>query len=196
VVFKVADRGPELEHKLHELVRLHGMRAARTDTVSHPNVFAKANATRFLSEVCARYATNGGVRVFLLEVEGRTCAARLAFPVGDSLYLSYSGYDPRFGQYSVMTSVVAEAIKYAIQHGFRTVNLSTGSDLSKTRWSPRLVESKVAMMPSRAGRAVFAMTLYNELRRPFAPAGRADAFPSTIRRRATQRTELSPSRAA
>jgi CelD/BcsL family acetyltransferase involved in cellulose biosynthesis len=194
--FKVADRGPELERVLDELVRLHGMRAARTDTIRHANVFAKENAIRFLSEVCARYETSGGVRVFSLEVEGRTCAARLAFSVGDSLYLSYSGYDPQFGQYSVMTNLVAGAIRYAIDEGFRSVNLSTGSDVSKTRWSPRRVESKVAMMPSRAGRASFAMRLYNELRRPFAPAVRASAFPSMIRRSAAERTESPPSRAA
>jgi CelD/BcsL family acetyltransferase involved in cellulose biosynthesis len=158
------------------LVRLHGVRAERTDTVRHANVFAKENAARFLEEVCGRYATNAGARVFSLEIGGRTVATRLGFPVGDSLYLSYSGYDPSFAKYGVMTTVVAETMKYAIENGFRSVNLSTGNDVSKTRWSPRRVESKVAMMPSHAARASLAMTLYNELRRPLAPPSRAAGF--------------------
>jgi CelD/BcsL family acetyltransferase involved in cellulose biosynthesis len=62
---------------------------------------------------------------------------RIGFVVGDSLYLYYSGYDPEWSRYSVMTTTVAEAIKYAIAHRLKTVNLSSGNDVSKTRWGPR-----------------------------------------------------------
>jgi CelD/BcsL family acetyltransferase involved in cellulose biosynthesis len=177
--FQVVEKGPMLTRSLDELVRLHHARAERTDTVLHGNVFAKESAPRFLAEACERHAAHGEVRVFSLEIGGRTVAARLGFIVGDSLYLSYSGYDPAFARYSVMTTVVAEAIKYAIRSGTRTVNLSTGNDVSKTRWSPRRVESKVAMMPSHAARAPLAMTLYNELRRPLAPPSRSAGFPAS-----------------
>jgi len=109
--FQVAERGPVLRRSIDELVRLHRARAERTDTVQHTNVFTKGSATRFLSEVCESHAARGRTRVFSLEIEGRTVAARLGFVVGDSLYLSYSGYDPAFARYSVMTTVVAEAMK-------------------------------------------------------------------------------------
>jgi CelD/BcsL family acetyltransferase involved in cellulose biosynthesis len=49
----------------------------------------------------------------------------------------YSGFDPEWSRFSVMTTTVAEAIKYAIEHGLKTVNLSPGNDVSKTRWGPR-----------------------------------------------------------
>lgn len=176
--FAVAEEGPELLRSLGDLVRLHCERAGRTDTVRHGNVFEGANAGRFLKEVCERHAARGRVRLFSLEIHGRTVAARLGFVVGDSLYLSYSGYESAFARYGVMTTVVAEAIKYAIGAGLRTVNLSTGNDISKTRWSPRRVESQVAMMPSHAARAPLAMTLYNEFRRPLASASRAAGFPT------------------
>ena len=39
-----------------------------------------------------------------------------------------------------MTTTVAEAIKYAIARGFKTVDLSAGKDLSKTRWGPRQID--------------------------------------------------------
>jgi CelD/BcsL family acetyltransferase involved in cellulose biosynthesis len=59
--------------------------------------------------------------------------------VADSLYLYYSGFDPQWARYSVMTTTMAEAIKYAIAQGLNTVNLSPTKDISKTRWGPREV---------------------------------------------------------
>ena len=35
-----------------------------------------------------------------------------------------------------MTTVVAEAIKWAIARGLHRLNLGTGYDVSKTRWGP------------------------------------------------------------
>jgi hypothetical protein len=36
-----------------------------------------------------------------------------------------------------MTTTMAEAIKYAIAGRLRSVNLSPGTDVGKTRWGPR-----------------------------------------------------------
>jgi hypothetical protein len=66
--------------------------------------------------------------------------------VGDSIYLYYSGFDPTWARHSVMTTTVAETFKYAIEHGFRTVNLSIGREQSKLRWRPRLVEFHSAIV--------------------------------------------------
>jgi hypothetical protein len=43
-----------------------------------------------------------------------------------------------------MTTTTAEAIQYAIRHGLKTVNLSSGNDVSKTRWGPREVSYRCA----------------------------------------------------
>ena len=45
-----------------------------------------------------------------------------------------------------MTTTVAEAFKYAIANGFRTVNLSPTAEQSKARWRPRLVEYHNALV--------------------------------------------------
>ena len=50
---------------------------------------------------------------------GQIVAMRLGFVVDDSLYLYYSGYDPLWARYSVMTTTVAEALKYAIACGLQ-----------------------------------------------------------------------------
>jgi CelD/BcsL family acetyltransferase involved in cellulose biosynthesis len=164
-VNRVIERGAELEEAVQTVVRLHAARSTRTDTISHPDVFKTLAARRFLLEVCTRYSAAGGVRVFALELEKRVVAARIAFVWGRSMYLYYSGYDPSYSKYSVMTTVVAEAIRYAIANGYQTVNLSTGNDLSKTRWSPTEVTYQQAVQASRSWRGPFVESLYTELRR-------------------------------
>ena len=57
----------------------------------------------------------------------------------DSLYLYYSGFDPAWAKYSVATTVLAEALKWAIANGLLEANLATGDDVSKSRWGPHEV---------------------------------------------------------
>jgi CelD/BcsL family acetyltransferase involved in cellulose biosynthesis len=162
--FNVVTRGPELKNALETLYHLHGARAAAPDGVPHPNVFETAAERGFLAELCERLSTVDGVRAFSLDLGARTVATRLGFSVGRSLYLYYSGYDPAYGKYSVMTSVVADAIRYAIAHGYESVNLSTGLDLSKTRWGPNVVTLRGAVIPSPTSHAPLATSWFLLLR--------------------------------
>jgi CelD/BcsL family acetyltransferase involved in cellulose biosynthesis len=77
--------------------------------------------------------------VFELNIGGQVVASRIGFVVGDTLYMYYSGFKPCWARYSVTTTILAEAIKYAIACGLKTVDLSPGRNVSKTRWSPREV---------------------------------------------------------
>jgi CelD/BcsL family acetyltransferase involved in cellulose biosynthesis len=131
-----AERGA-MDEALQRFLVLHAKRAKTAEMVRHRNVFAGESAQRFLHEVCALLAEQNVVRVFELKIGSQVVASRIGFVVGGSLYLYYSGFDPAWGRYGVMTTAVAEAIKYAIAHGLRSVNLSPGTDVSKTRWSPR-----------------------------------------------------------
>jgi len=133
--FNVVTRAADVNAALAAFFELHRARSEMPDAVYHRNYFASGQAQRFISEVCARYAQRGALRIFQIKHDDAVIATRIGFVVGDSLYLYYSGYDPAYQQYSVMTTVVAESIQYAIAQGFRTVNLSTGRDVSKTRWS-------------------------------------------------------------
>jgi CelD/BcsL family acetyltransferase involved in cellulose biosynthesis len=137
--------GPDSVHAaLERLFVLHALRAAMPGSIPHPNHFAAEGVRRFLHEVCRQLAAHDIVRVFQLTIGGRVVASRIGFEVGDSLYLYYSGFDPEWSKYSVMTTTVAETIKYAIARGLKTVNLSPGNDVSKTRWSPREVPHQIA----------------------------------------------------
>jgi CelD/BcsL family acetyltransferase involved in cellulose biosynthesis len=148
-----------------DLLRLHELRARRDDTVRHSNVFAESAARDFLADYCERLARRERLCIFQLRHGEAVIAARLGFRCGDSLYLYYSGYDPSYGRYSVMTTVVAEAIKFAIANGFRSVNLSTGSDQSKLRWNPRVQIYREASLVSPSLRGAVAHDSYAWVRR-------------------------------
>jgi CelD/BcsL family acetyltransferase involved in cellulose biosynthesis len=92
-------------------------------------------------------------------------AARVAFLLQDELYLYFSGFDPKWARYSVMTTTVAETIKWAIQHRLRAVNLSTGTDVSKTRWSPSVLTTCSGLLVSPTRRAQLKLAFAKELAR-------------------------------
>jgi CelD/BcsL family acetyltransferase involved in cellulose biosynthesis len=80
-------------------------------------------------------------------------------PANAGLYLYYTGYDPNWRKYSIMTTVVAESIKWAIENRLKAVNLSMGNDVSKTRWGPKEIVFRqgVQVSPNWWGRLAFAI---------------------------------------
>jgi CelD/BcsL family acetyltransferase involved in cellulose biosynthesis len=138
--FQVIEDPAGVRQSLDRYLALHTMRANITHTVVHPDRFTSRISREFLYDICDRLAARGAVRLFALKIGAKIVAMRLGFVVGDSLYLYYSGYDPLWARYSVMTTTVAEALKYAIACGIKTVNLSSGRETSKMRWGPRQVD--------------------------------------------------------
>ncbi len=160
----VATEPAAVRAALDRFIELHTLRANSADMVEHPNYFSTEVSRRFLYAVCDRLAARGVVRIFQLRIAAETVAVRIAFVVGDSLYLYFSGFDPRWGRYSVMTTTFAEALKYAIAAGLKTVNLSRGTDTSKTRWRPRAVEYTGGFERRPRWRSRIALTLYRGAR--------------------------------
>lgn len=155
---RIAREPPDVKDALERFFALHAMRAAFFGTIPHRNHFANPRARRFLHEVCEKLSARGMVRVFQLAIRGDVVALRIGFVIGDSLYLYYSGFDPRWSKYSVMTTTVVEAVKYAIGQGLTTINLSPNRDVSKTRWGPREIAltQAVQISPSPLSRLAFA----------------------------------------
>ncbi len=135
----VATASADVRRGVARFLELHASRARMAGTVEHPDHFATDVSKRFLFDVCERLAARGIARVYQLRIGAEVVAVRIGFVVGNTLYLYYSGFDPRWARYGVMTTTVAEALKHAIGEGLTTVNLSRGTDTSKTRWSPREV---------------------------------------------------------
>lgn len=161
--FEIATTPADVRRGVADFLTLHASRATMTGTVTHPNRFPSESSQRFLFDVCDRLATRGIARVFLLRIGGNVVASRVAFVVGSSLYLYYSGFDPNWAKYSVSTTLLAEAVKYAIGLGLSTVNLSAGTDQSKTRWGARPVSFHAGVQASPRLRSRVAYAAYCRL---------------------------------
>lgn len=181
---EVAQSPSEVEAALGRFFELHRARSRAGDTVSHNDVFAAKASRAFVLDACRRLAERGAARVFELRIGQAVVASRVGFVLGESLYLYYSGYDPKWGDYSVMTTTVAEAMKYAIAAGLKEVNLSFGTDVSKTRWAPqrRVYVELVEPSPSHLGRVAYPA--YLEFRRWLEHERVRGLVHRTLRRRA------------
>ncbi len=133
---RVTNGQEELAAELAVFFELHRARAELQDTIRHRDAFRNQRSRDFLHAICERFASLGRLRMFQLLLEGKVVATRIAFVCQDHLYLYFSGYDPTYRQYSIMTTLLAEILRYAIQSGYTAVNLSTGKDESKLRWRP------------------------------------------------------------
>jgi CelD/BcsL family acetyltransferase involved in cellulose biosynthesis len=161
---RIAQDPTAVKEALEPFFALHAQRASVTGTVTHGNAFATERSRSFLRDVCGRMAERGMVRLFQLAIHGEIVAARLGFIVQDSLYLYYSGYDPRWADYGVMTTTLVETIKYAIGERLATVNFSTGNDVSKTRWGVREVQYARAVQVRRSRLSQFAWAAFKRAR--------------------------------
>ena len=183
---EVAQSRDAVRNALHLFVSLHAMRAQLTGTIAHPDRFASLTSRGFLFDVCDRLAARGVARILVLKIRGCVVAVRIAFVVGEQIYFYYSGFDPRWAKYSVSTTILAESIKYAIEQKLTAANLSTGTDVSKTRWGARLVVFAEATQPrprlrSRAMHAAYLQLRGNSM-------VRQAAWLTTLRRTLPSRT--------
>ena len=161
--FRVVSEPADAEQAVHDFFALHRARSLMSASVMHENYFSTTERQRFLLDVCERFAQRGALRIFQLLDKDTNIATRIAFALGDSLYLYYSGYAPRYAKYSVSTTVLTEATKYAISNGFRTVNLSCGSDVSKRRWRPTEVSYRNVDLLGRSKVDVLTHRFYRSI---------------------------------
>lgn len=158
--FQVVESGPEVAAAVERFLELHAMRAHVKFGAQHPDRFATPLYRDFLREVCQRFADSGKLRLFQLKIGPEAVAIWLGLVCGDSIFFYNSGFDPDWSRYSVMTTTLAEAIKYAIAQGFKSVHLSAGRDVAKTRWGPQEVSYKSGYQPGNRLRSRIAMQTY------------------------------------
>jgi CelD/BcsL family acetyltransferase involved in cellulose biosynthesis len=156
----VAQHPAQVYPALERFLELHTMRAGMAWGPKHANMFAGRPARDFLHDVCTRLAARDALRIFQLKVGSEIVASRIGFVTGDNIYLYYSGFDPAWARYSVMTTTLAETFRYAITHGLRTVNLSLTAEQSKTRWRPRILKFHSALVHRKLLRSRIVSAAY------------------------------------
>jgi CelD/BcsL family acetyltransferase involved in cellulose biosynthesis len=171
----VTEKSHGVEAAMHRFLRLHTARAEATGTIVHENKFERPHVRTFLTEHLNGAAERGELRIFELEIGGDVVASRLAFLLGSDMWMHFSGYDPAWKNYSVMTVLTTEMIKWALAYGVDRVNLSTGRDQSKTGWRPREVLFGNAVQISPTWRARAALGTF----RAYEALGRARRIKAT-----------------
>jgi len=182
-VFRSAGEPDAVRSAIERFLALHAARSAVDGMIYHENKFSKPHTLAFLLEYTKSFAERDEVRIFELEVDGKTIASRLAFIIGDDLYMYFTGYDPAWRRYSVMTILMSEIIKWAIGEGLKHVNLSTGNDQSKLRWKPEEIMFHDAVQVSPTARGWLAYRAFL-------------AYEAASRRRTAWAQRAKPSRAA
>ncbi len=162
--FRVATTPVETAAGLRRFYQLHAKRAALKDVAQHPDVFDAVVSRAFLDDYCGQMSREGDLRLFEILVGGEVVATRLGFALGDELYLYFSGYDPAYGPYSIMTTLIAETLQWAHENGVAVVNLSSGVDRSKTRFRPQMISAEGFYSLADSVRGRLAMPLMRRLR--------------------------------
>lgn len=141
---------------LDRFLGLHSQRAQLTGTTIHRDYFGQASHRAFIIDAVPGWTERNQLRIFELEIDGKVVASRMAFLLGDELYLYYSGYDLAWRKYSIMTTLMCECFKWAIERKVRIVNLSKGKDRSKLRWrgSEVVFHDALLMSPTWRGRLI------------------------------------------
>jgi CelD/BcsL family acetyltransferase involved in cellulose biosynthesis len=154
---RVVEQSDDVSPGIDRFLSLHAARSKAVDMVNHPNRFAKSQTRAFLVEYLHQLACEGILKIFELEINGIIVASRLSFLFESELYVYFSGYDPTWKKYSVMTILMSEILKWAISHDVQYINLSTGRDQSKLRWKPAelMFYSSVQTSPSLRAKLAF-----------------------------------------
>jgi len=102
----------------------------------HPDYFTEQTHRQLIASMLLADSAEFKLCLFILRHGEKVIAMRLGFEMNQSLCLYYSGFDPEYGAYSAVTRLLVEIMQGSINRNLKSINLSTGRDLSKTRWSP------------------------------------------------------------
>lgn len=128
--YRLAEPGDGLDRDIEALARLHHARwgEERSGLLDGPRGEAVRAALRLI-------AARGWLRLWLMELDGRTVAADLAFRWEGSEWAMNAGRDPDYDQHSVGAVLMAHAVRQAFEDGIETYRLLQGDDEYKLKWA-------------------------------------------------------------
>ena len=151
--FSIVSDASEYPEAMARFFRLHTARASSIDMFAHPDKFNYEKNRQFIYDIFESLFSTRSAIIFELRLGDEVAACRLGFILGNSIYIYYSGYDPRWRNHSVGTVLMIEAVKWSISNNFTEFNLSAGKDRSKLRWKPRefIYQSGLQVRPDFRG---------------------------------------------
>ncbi len=135
-IYQRLENRQDILNYLPEFYRLHALRGAMDKGPTHPDYFAEQTHRQLIESMLVSDSSEFKLCLFMLKHGEKIIAIRLGYEMNQVLCLYYSGFDPEYGTYSAVTRLLVETMQDSINRNLKSINLSTGRDLSKTRWSP------------------------------------------------------------
>jgi CelD/BcsL family acetyltransferase involved in cellulose biosynthesis len=154
---------PAITAALPTLRRLHSARAGLVGRRRHPDMLADAAGYDFYADAVGRLAAGGRAELLTLDVAGTAVAALLVLRAPGASYLAVSGLDPTWWYASPVTLLQWTAMGRAVARGDAEVNLSTGPDVAKLRWSEHVVPHMEFVVCGPRPRSRLLLTAYGAL---------------------------------
>jgi CelD/BcsL family acetyltransferase involved in cellulose biosynthesis len=150
--------GPALRAAVDDVVSLQGARSAMSGKPHHPALFGSDRSVSFYREAVVEMAAAGLAEVSLLRLDDRISAGMVILRAGDGVFTSVSGAEPQAWDLGPGTILLSELARREIGRRTKMVNLSTGPNQAKLRWSERLEfgHDFVVVGPGLGSRARFA----------------------------------------
>lgn len=134
-----------------DLLSMHAARSRIPGKEMHANLLEQESNSSLLLAVLAASADRGGACIYRLVIEDRAMAALLVLRTAECSYFLLSGMSEPSWEYSPVTLLQGCAIDDAIKLDHRRVDLSTGPDTAKMRWSEHvLVHPEFVLVPNRS----------------------------------------------
>lgn len=133
-----------------DLLSMHAARSRMVGKKVHANMLEQEPSSSLLLSALARSAERGGACIYRLLIDGHPAAALLVLRTEECSYFLLSGMSEMAWEYSPVTLLQGCAIDDAIKLDHRLVNLSTGPDTAKMRWSEHVsVYPEFVLVPNR-----------------------------------------------
>jgi len=134
VTFEVTENADS--ELMDALVRLH---SARWAVSGQSGMIAANRSEAFLRQVAELFAANGWLRVFTVRFGARIAAILLAFRDNEAIYSYLSAFDPEYEQFGFGRELLAQAIRYAHEHGYRRWEFLRGDEPYKFSWGAQVI---------------------------------------------------------
>ncbi|HWF47191.1 MAG TPA: GNAT family N-acetyltransferase [Bryobacteraceae bacterium] len=129
VRFKVAESADT--ELMDALVSLHG---ARWEKAGEAGMIEVNRSEAFLRDIAEQFGARGWLRIFSLRFMDRIAAIILAFCDETAIYGYLSAFDPQHEEFGFGRELLAQALRYAHERGYRRWNFLRGEEPYKFSW--------------------------------------------------------------
>lgn len=134
---RIVSDASEVEFVVREFLRLHQARAEMAGGEQHMNRFDSVESQLFLRETMLEFAKMRILRAAVLTIDGQTASVQLTFLHNDTLYVYYSGFDPRWRKYAPSAHALSICVRHGIESGARKIDFLSFMAPYKRSWGAK-----------------------------------------------------------